>query len=105
MNSLDALISICFLCFGLALILGVVVEQEQKIFESGESLKTKGLALKCTAIIESSLSNNAEHYPNSDCYSKNEFIIADNFGKVKKIIFFSRMELESHYAKGTDFFD
>ncbi len=105
MNSLDALMSICFLCLGLTIILSVIVEQEQKIFESGDSLKTKGIVLKCTAITESFLSNHTEYYFSSNCYLKDGFIVADNYGKIKKIVFFDDMELEEHYEKRNDLFD
>jgi hypothetical protein len=99
------MISICFLFSGLAILLGVIVTQEQRIDGSGDALFTKGVVLKCTSLAESSISNNLEKRWNIECYEENGKIIAEFRGKRKTIELFTWTNLEEHYGKGNDFFD
>jgi hypothetical protein len=104
MYSIDAMLSICFLFLGLIIILGALTGLESQIQESGDSLLTKGLVLKCTAFFESANSNNATKFETNNCYQKEGNIFAE-YGNKRKIIKIINFDRVNHYGKGNDFFD
>ena len=96
MNSLDALISICFLFSGLAILLGAVMAQEQRIELSGDTLFTKGIVLKCSAITDSYFSNSAKTAKTTQCYEKDGKIIAEYKGNKKTMPMFDGVGDENY---------
>ncbi len=62
MNSLDAIIALCALLFGFAIMLGVINEQKTNVEEALNSTNAKTNSLICGAIIDSMFSNSAEEY-------------------------------------------
>ena len=64
MNSFDAIIALCALLFGFAIMLGVVNEQKMNVEGVINSTNAKTNALECASIIDSMFSNSAEEYNN-----------------------------------------
>jgi len=82
MNSFDAIIAICALLAGFAIMLGAINEQRENTTQALNSTSAKTKALECSSIIDSMFSNSAEEYAGElKCNATNSMV---NYTQVDK---------------------
>jgi len=87
MNSLDAIIALCALLFGFAIMIGAINEQKINVEEALNSTNAKTNALQCGAIIDSMFSNSAKEYISElKCEANGQELNYSKEGKIKTAI-------------------
>jgi Ca2+/H+ antiporter len=108
MNSIDAIIALCTLMAGFALLLGAINEQNIFLEEGTDSIKSKTNAVSCATLIDSLFSNSAEEYEDDlECLIQEDKTISKiglkekSFEIITRVVKNSNSEVETleHYKK------
>ena len=84
MNSIDAIIALCVLTAGFALLIGTVNETRKNSESAIDTINAKATALDCAGIIDSIITNSANTYLGElNCGAEGEKITATQNGKTK----------------------
>jgi len=106
MNSLDAIIAFCALMVSFALLLSVVVSQEQILSNSFSAFGAKVSAINCASVVDSLFSNSAVSFSSDfPCGAEGSSVFASKEGKTKLVTiitfaskkFFLEVKTLDHY--------
>lgn len=99
MNSLDAILALCALLAGIALLLSAITSEGTAIGEAQKSLEAKTTALSCSGIIDSILSNSSNDYSKTINCTAEQSTVSASAGtatKTARIIGNANKEIEFH---------
>lgn len=108
MNSIDALMALCALTAGFAILLAAVNESRKASVGAIDSLNAKTTALGCAEIIDSMVTNSASTYANEiGCVPQGTIVKAVENGKEKtgQILGYAtknpyfEVQVEKHYTE------